>query len=35
VVNQKRDREIRAVLHLGISPEDCFSSIFMGVEWNP
>jgi 3-oxoacyl-[acyl-carrier-protein] synthase II len=35
VVNQKIDREIRAVLHLGISPEDCFSSILMGVEWNP
>jgi 3-oxoacyl-[acyl-carrier-protein] synthase II len=35
VVNQKMDREIRAVLHLGISPEDCFSSILMGVEWNP
>lgn len=35
VVNQKMDREIRTVLHLGISPEDCFSSIFMGVEWNP
>jgi len=35
VVNQKMDREIRAVLHLGISPEDCFSSIFMGVEWTP
>jgi len=35
VVNQKMDREIRTVLHLGISPEDCFSSIFVGVEWNP
>jgi 3-oxoacyl-(acyl-carrier-protein) synthase len=35
VVNQKKDREIRALLHLGISPEDCFSSVFMGVEWNP
>jgi 3-oxoacyl-[acyl-carrier-protein] synthase II len=35
VVNQKMDREIRTVLHLGISPEDCFSSIFLGVEWNP
>jgi len=35
VVNRKMDREIRAVLHLGISPEDCFSSIFMGMEWNP
>lgn len=33
VVNEKMDREIRTVLHLGISPEDCFSSIFMGVEW--
>ena len=35
VVNQKMDRDIRTVLHLGISPEDCFSSIFVGVEWNP
>jgi 3-oxoacyl-[acyl-carrier-protein] synthase II len=35
IVNQKMDREVRALLHLGISPEDCFSSIFMGVEWNP
>ena len=35
VVNQRMDREIRALLHLGISPEDSFSSIFMGVEWNP
>jgi 3-oxoacyl-[acyl-carrier-protein] synthase II len=35
VVHQRLDGEIRTVLHLGISPEDCFSSIFMGVEWNP
>lgn len=35
VVNQKIDRKIQAVLHLGISPEDCFSSIFVGVEWSP
>ena len=35
IVNQKMDREIRAVLHLGISPDDSFSSILMGVEWNP
>ena len=35
VVNQKMDREVRALLHLGISPEDSFSSIFMGAEWIP
>jgi 3-oxoacyl-[acyl-carrier-protein] synthase II len=33
VVNQRLDREIRTVLHLGISPENCFSSILIGVEW--
>ncbi len=31
VVNQSLDREIKTVLHLGISPENCFSSIIMGV----
>jgi len=35
VVNRRLDKQIQTVLHLGISPEDCFSSIFMGVEWNP
>jgi 3-oxoacyl-(acyl-carrier-protein) synthase len=34
VANQRLDQEIRTVLHLGISPEDCFSSILLGVEWN-
>ena len=34
VVNQCLDQEIRTLLHLGISPEDSFSSILMGVEWN-
>ena len=34
VVNERLDREIRTVLHLGISPENCFSSILVGVEWN-
>jgi 3-oxoacyl-[acyl-carrier-protein] synthase II len=34
VINQKLDREIQSVLHLGISPENCFSSFFVGVEWN-
>jgi 3-oxoacyl-[acyl-carrier-protein] synthase II len=33
VINQRLDREIRTVLHLGISPENCFSSILVGVEW--
>lgn len=34
VINQKLDREIKTVLHLGISPENCFSSFLIGVEWN-
>jgi len=34
VTHQRLDQEIRTVLHLGISPEDCFSSILLGVEWN-
>ena len=34
IVNQKLDREIRTILHLGISPESCFSSILLGVEWS-
>ncbi len=33
VVNQQREREIRTLLHLGISPESCFSSILMGAPW--
>jgi 3-oxoacyl-[acyl-carrier-protein] synthase II len=34
VVNQRLDREIQTILHMGISPENCFSSILIGVEWN-
>jgi len=34
VINQRLDREIRTILHLGISPENCFSSILAGVEWS-
>jgi 3-oxoacyl-[acyl-carrier-protein] synthase II len=34
VINQKLDREIKTVLHLGISPDNCFSSLLAGVEWN-
>jgi 3-oxoacyl-[acyl-carrier-protein] synthase II len=34
IVNRKLDREIRTILHLGISPESCFSSILVGVEWS-
>jgi len=34
VVHQKLDRAIKTVLHLGISPENCFSSLLVGVEWN-
>ena len=34
IVNQRLDRKIQTVLHLGISPENCFSSILVGAEWN-
>jgi 3-oxoacyl-[acyl-carrier-protein] synthase II len=34
VVNKKSNREIRNMLHLGISPKDCFSSLLMGTQWN-
>jgi 3-oxoacyl-(acyl-carrier-protein) synthase len=34
VVNQRSDRKIETVLHLGISPENCFSAILAGVEWS-
>jgi 3-oxoacyl-[acyl-carrier-protein] synthase II len=34
VINQRLDRELRMILHLGISPENCFSSILVGVEWS-
>jgi 3-oxoacyl-[acyl-carrier-protein] synthase II len=34
VIHQKLDREIKTVLHLGISAENCFSSFLIGVEWN-
>jgi 3-oxoacyl-[acyl-carrier-protein] synthase II len=34
VVNKRLDQEIRTILHLGISPEDCFSSLLMGAEWD-
>jgi 3-oxoacyl-(acyl-carrier-protein) synthase len=34
VVNQSLNQEIETILHLGISPENCFSSILAGVQWN-
>jgi 3-oxoacyl-[acyl-carrier-protein] synthase II len=34
IVNQRLDRKIQTVLHLGISPENCFSSILIGAEWD-
>jgi len=33
VIDQRLDREIQTILHLGISPENCFSSVLVGVEW--
>jgi len=34
VINQRLDRQVKTVLHLGISPQNCFSSVLVGVEWN-
>ena len=34
VTNQRLDEEIETILHLGVSPENCFSTILIGAEWN-
>jgi 3-oxoacyl-(acyl-carrier-protein) synthase len=34
VIQQRREQEVQTLLHLGISPGDCYSSILMGKEWN-
>ncbi len=34
VANQRLDQEVRTILHLGISPGECYASILMGSEWN-
>jgi 3-oxoacyl-[acyl-carrier-protein] synthase II len=34
VIGQRLDREVQTILHLGISPENCFSSILVGAEWS-
>lgn len=34
VVNKRLDQKVRTILHLGISPGECFSSLLMGAEWN-
>jgi 3-oxoacyl-[acyl-carrier-protein] synthase II len=34
VVNKRFDQKVRTILHLGISPRECFSSLLMGTEWN-
>ena len=34
VTHQRLDQSVQTILHLGISPENCFSSILIGVEWN-
>ena len=34
VIDQRLDREIKTFLHLGISPDNCFSSFWVGAEWN-
>jgi len=33
VIHRRLDRELRTILHLGVSPENSFSSILVGVEW--
>ncbi|MGB9627786.1 MAG: beta-ketoacyl-[acyl-carrier-protein] synthase family protein, partial [Thermodesulfobacteriota bacterium] len=35
VLNQRLEKRIRNLLHLAISPMECYSSIWIGVEWNP
>jgi len=35
VKNQRLERRIGNLLHLAISPKECYSAIWMGVEWNP
>jgi len=35
VTHQRLDLKLRTLLHLGISPGECYSSILMGCEWNP
>ena len=34
ITSPKLDEEIETLLHLGISPEECYSSILIGREWN-
>ncbi len=34
VVNQPVEREIKTLLHLGLSPESCFSTLFIGAPWS-
>jgi 3-oxoacyl-[acyl-carrier-protein] synthase II len=33
VTHPRFEKEIRTVLHLGISPESCFASILIGAPW--
>ncbi len=34
VTNQRLEKRIGDLLHLAISPKECYSSIWMGVEWS-
>jgi len=34
VVNKRLDQKVQTILHLGISPGECFSSLLMGAEGN-
>lgn len=35
VINKRVEKRIGNLLHLAISPNECYSSIWMGVEWSP
>lgn len=34
ITHLRLDRELKTLLHLGISPGECYSSILLGREWN-
>lgn len=34
VTNQRLDQEIQSILHVGISPGECYAAILLGRQWN-
>lgn len=34
VTNQKLDQQIQNILHMGISPQECYATIVLGRSWN-